>query len=92
LEAIVTDLPTGAAPDDLISIADLARIAGVRPTYYYAEARAGRAPRPKKGVSFAEAVSWLEGRARKKAAREDTLRRLREVVGVKEGRHADETA
>jgi hypothetical protein len=77
--------PAGVPPDDelilaelcKIPVAELSKIARVAPTYYYAEARRGRAPKPDKGVTLAEAKAWLDGRIAKKAARAAAVRRLR---------------
>jgi hypothetical protein len=78
---------SGDSPDDLIlkiSVAELCKIADVAPTFYYREARHGRAPKPQNGLTLAEAKSWLDKRFAKKVARAEAVRRLRAAYGAKD--------
>jgi hypothetical protein len=75
------------SPDELIPkipVAAVCQIAGVTPTFYYAEARRNRAPKPQNGLTLAEAKSWLDSRFAKKAARAEAVRRLRAAYGAKD--------
>jgi hypothetical protein len=68
------------AVDDLIPkvpVAAVCAIAGVTSSYFYQEARRGRAPKSRNGLTMAEAKSWLDGRIAKKADRSEAVRRLR---------------
>jgi hypothetical protein len=76
------EIPPGESPDDLIPVAELCKLAGVTPTFYYAESRAGRAPKSRRGITLAEAKSWLDARAAKKAARTAAAQRLRSLYEV----------
>lgn len=75
----------GTIPDELIPsripVIELCRVARCTPSNYYTLARRGKAPKPKRGITLAEAKSWLEGRAAKKAARAEALKQLRELCG-----------
>jgi hypothetical protein len=69
----------GESPDNLVPrvpIVDLARIAGVTPGFLYAEARRGRAPKSKRGLTLAEATAWIKSRRAKRAARAEAVREL----------------
>jgi hypothetical protein len=90
------DTPTGISPDKLteencrIPVVELCKIGKVRPTYYYAEARRGKAPKPNRGLTLAEAKAWLDARIAKKSARAEAVRRLHahyQVPDAKEGQH-----
>jgi hypothetical protein len=85
---MAVDSPAGAPPDDdlilKISVAELCKIADVTPTFYYAQARRGRAPKPKNGLTLAEAKAWLDRRFAKKAAGAEAVRRLRAAYGAKD--------
>lgn len=78
----MVETPPGDTPEHLtISVRELCKIARVIPTYLYAQAREGKAPNPRRGrVPLAEALSWLEQRAAKHAARADAAQRLREMI------------
>ena len=88
--------PTGAPPDLIpsakIPVIDLCRIAGCATTYYYREARLGRAPKSRCGLTFEEAKSWLDGRIAKRGAKAAAIQRLRELYeeapDAKEARNA----
>lgn len=64
-----------------VPVAEICKIAGITTTFFYAEARRGRAPKPQKGVTLDEAKAWLDARAAKKTARAEAVRRLRELCG-----------
>jgi hypothetical protein len=66
----MTDLPAGESPDDSIPVAELCKLLGVTPTFYYAEVKRRRAPKPRPaGVPLAAAKAWLAARAEKTAAK-----------------------
>jgi hypothetical protein len=76
----MAEIPTGFPPDDelvpKVPVAAVCRIAGVAPTYFYAEARRGRAPKSKNGLTLDEAKAWLDGRIAKKVLRAEAIKRL----------------
>jgi hypothetical protein len=69
-----------------IPVAEVCKIAKIAPTFYYAEARRGRAPKSHCGLTLAEATAWLNARFSKKVARAESVRRLRELFPISEGR------
>jgi len=98
----VVDLPVaGDPPADLtprVSVAAVCKTAGITATHYYFEAKEGRAPVSKGGLTLDEAKAWLAEHARKKAARAEASRRrkaflegrrrrvaLREAAAAKKG-------
>jgi hypothetical protein len=68
--------------DDVrIPVVELCRIAGIKSnSWIYREAKAGRAPVSRNGVTLGEARDWLLKRAAKKAARTEALKRLKELA------------
>lgn len=50
-------------------------------SYYYAEVKRGRAPKPKGGVTLREAREWLLKRAAKQAAKLEAMKRLEDLAG-----------
>ena len=84
------DLPPGDSPDDLIvSIADLCRLVGVTPTYFYRQARQGKAPKSRCGITLAEARTWINARRVKKAAKAAAVQRLRKFLADEEAGAAE---
>ncbi len=77
------DAPAGGSSSAKVPVAEICKIAGITQTFFYAEARRGRAPKSAggAGVPLEAAKAWLDARAAKKAARAEAVRRLRELCG-----------
>lgn len=88
----MADLPiAGNLPGDLtprVSVAAVCKAAGITCTHYYFEARAGRAPLSKNGITLEEAKTWLADHARNKAARAEVSRRRQAFLEARRRRVA----
>jgi hypothetical protein len=92
----VTDLPnTGDPPVDLtprVPVAAVCKRLGIEPTFYWAEARAGRAPVSHKGLTIEQANAWIAERLKKKAARAEASRRRQALLAAQRLRKAAKAA